>query len=116
VGAVGDPRVKCGHDIGMAQRGGRFDLALEAQHGGRVFHRFSRQNLQGHEPFHPAVPCFEDPPHPAGAELVQNDVFAVDQGLVRPLADDRYLVFCEFPRLNQPPYQIGDVRIRKGSR
>jgi len=67
------------HDVGMRQPGRSFDLTLEPSQSLRRLGHLGREHLQRHQPFHPPVLGLEDQPHPALAELVENDVLPQHQ-------------------------------------
>src|SRR5262245_34773851 len=68
VGVVG------GDDVGMAETGGRFDLALKPQQGPRQSDNLRRKHLERHQALHPRVLGLEHPSHTAFAKLIKDAI------------------------------------------
>ena len=87
VNAIGFVGIIRGNDIGMAQFGCRFDLALKTRDRFRILGDGPGQHLDGHGSLHAAMLGLEDLPHAARPDLVQDRVVAQDQRLRPALVD-----------------------------
>ena len=90
-----------GDDVGVFQLGRRFHFAVEPLDGPGLLHGRGREDLDGHQAFHPAVLGLEDHAHPAFADLVQHRVFAEDQPLDLALVDRLDLVLGQLAVLDE---------------
>src|SRR5262245_38842339 len=86
VGVVG------GDDIGMAETGGRFDLALKPLQGPRQSDDLRRKHFERHQALHPRVLGLEHPSHTALAELIKDAIVSQHKIFAFALIDGLSLV------------------------
>src|SRR5262249_37852904 len=77
-------------DVGMVETGDRLGLAIEAGEGGGILGLGDRQNLERDAPAHEHVLAEIDGAHAAGAEPLEQAIFAADDKAA-PAAGEQFL-------------------------